>query len=378
MAESDGDAALLQAEAGAAQSQATLPPPLPAGNGPETTVGPPITDEDAAILPMEPDGRQVEPVAAYGEKIVVKSVQKGAAADSVQFEYLVWDPATGRAEPAWAAPTGRQDIVSGADGPWVATVRTGMELPFADWTLILRNLETGEAREIAKSLPGLAEGGELKPLLPTGFAPYPAIAGGRVAWIEGNRNAAGKAVRRVQVYTIEGGEARTVSETVAGEGDSWGAALGGNVVAWGYQVAATESTGIRVMHLETGETRDIEDSDEAFGLALSGDGTHLAWDQGMTAKFALNLTTGERVQYAGAIGWGATTSGDYVSWNPASGRGGMAGFYSFSTGELRLREDTPGAMMNIGRVMGPWFVWQERPLDPALPGRYYFIRLAGS
>ena len=372
------DGASLRSEAAQVPTQAALPPAIPAGNGPGTTVGEPIREEGAAVLPMEPQGRHVEPLVAYGDKILVKSIDGNAAPGSAPFEYFTWDPATGRADPAWTGEPGGQDFVSGAEGPWVATVRTGMELPFPDWKLILRNLETGEVREIAESVEGLGEEDALEPLLPTGFAPYPAISGGRVAWIEGSRNAAGQTVRRVQVYSIETNESRTLAETVAGEGDSWGVALGGSVAAWAFRDDKGGKSGIRVMHLGSGEARDVVESDAVFSLALSGDGTHLAWDEGMTAKFALDLATGERVQYAGAIGWGATASGDYVSWIPATGRGGRAGFYSFSTGEVRFREDIPGAMMNLAQVMGPWFVWQERPLDPALAGRYYFMRLAGS
>ena len=87
------------------------------------------------------------PVAAIGQSVVVAV----GGEDGAPQAFERWDPRTGARAPLWQGAAGQQDIVLASSGDWLATVRTGLALPFPEWQLILRNATTGEARTIARN-----------------------------------------------------------------------------------------------------------------------------------------------------------------------------------------------------------------------------------
>jgi hypothetical protein len=358
-----------RAQAGAA----TAPAVKRAAEGPAIEPGP-----GAVTLEAEMRGRLWTPLAAYGRDIIVRSVALGPqAAGGEADEYFLWRPGPGELTPLWQGEAGTQDMVTSAEPPWVATVRTERSLPFAEWALILRNIETGEEQVLARSDERLRDVPGLQPRLPAGFAPQPQLSGARVAWAAIAFDEEGAPRERVHLYDLSTGEDRVVFEVADPAATGvWSVSIGGSRVAWIHLPAASSPLEIAVMDLETGGIGTMRDVGAPFSAALSADGRYLAWDDSMKAKYALDLDTGERVQYAGDVGWGTFVSGGRVAWAPATNRGGKGGFYDFAAGEVRYREDTPGAIMNIALVLGPWFAWQERPFAGS-GGVYHFVPLDG-
>ena len=129
-----------------------------------------------------------------------------------------WDPRTGARAPLWQGAAGKQDIVLASSGDWLATVRTGLALPFPEWQLILRNVTTGEARTIARNEGTVADAPDLQPGLPFGFAPKPVMDGATVTWIQ-YAGSAESPVRELRAYDLVSGSVTTLDTVALAVGD---------------------------------------------------------------------------------------------------------------------------------------------------------------
>ena len=355
------------------------------------TVGPPIqATEGMPRLSIAADSGHLHgPVAAYDRWIVLQTEPFPITPndENVPRQYSLWDPETGETASGWSAPPGWHDGVFDADGDWIATVRVGFSLPFPEWSLILRNLKTGEEREIAKSDPRVLEVPGLHPQLPSGFAPWPSLSGGKLVWAEYTVDTPGQAKKKIQLYDVAKGTRQTLYEvsdpTVE---DVRVPVIRGGKVAWIRSPNGSGEDEIVVRDLESGTEETHRVGGYLYTCALSDDARYLMWDDGYYAKYARDLTTGETVKYATDQGWGTYQSGHYVSWIPGAAYGGYGGFYDLEKRVVRflpMREDVD---TNIAQVMGSWFVWQERvSIPPDLPpdeeivyyekSYYYFMKL---
>ena len=341
----------------------------PSHDGPSDTVT--IDAGDAKYtVPMIRDRRVIQPVAAAGERILFSETVRGTTAPASAQVFELWDPRTDTWTKAWEGEPGAQDIVSGSDGPWVATVRTGMELPFAAWTLILRNIETGETRELATGDPKLAETPGLQPDLPMGFAPLPSIADSKVTWDQLVATPAG-AGKRVLLYDIASGEQREVAFVPdATREDLRLPSTSGGRVAWVHRDLASHTATVFI-DSDTGQRR-LDISGDPWSVALLDGGARVAWDDGLQAKWVMSIETGDRRRYAANEGWGTVTNGQQLSWMPAGAQGGRGGYFDPGTGKLHLLAPKPGMLSNIATLLGPWFAWQEIPPGDPAAGHYLF------
>ncbi|MCC6382987.1 MAG: hypothetical protein IT304_10805 [Dehalococcoidia bacterium] len=323
-------------------------------------VGAPIaTGAGAVSLPMYGDGGIVQPVAAVGPRLLLSETPTAEGGGGRRF--FAWDPLTGEREALWEAPAGRQDIVTAVSGSRVVVVRTGLALPFADWLLTVRDLATSRMIPVAMSQAGVAAVTGATAAPPLGLAPYAAIDGNVVCWAAYSLDPAGRLRRQVLLHDLETGSTRVLAEADPRTGHGLESpSLGGGLAAW-IETAPGGSV-FAVAELGTGQvTRYAAPGSPSF-LRLDGSGRHLAWDDGLAAKYALDLDDGSLVRYAGAEGWGVLAAGHRLSWAPAGAFSGTGGFYDLATGEVRFLEPSAaGSVTNLAGVFGGWFVWQEIP-----------------
>lgn len=324
-------------------------------------------------------GRAQVPLAADGDWIVLGDRPTSAITGST-YTYALWNISTGERRAGWDAPPDMQDWLGESSGGWLVTVRIGLSVPFADWRLILRNLRTGETREIAHSNPDVEKIPNLPVRLPSGFAPTPSVSGTRVTWSEFVLDPTGAVRKRIELYNLLDGSLSTLVEVVPSVEDVWGPSLAGNRVAWAHRPAAPNSQELVVLDLDNGGTTSFQVGGEIYGCALSADGENLAWDDRYVEKHVINVTNGERLQYAGDEGWGANRSGHYVSWQPLTGSytaetasPGAGGFYDFEKGEVRFVAHEEDSTIISATLLGDWFVWQDR--SPSAD-YFYFLRLS--
>ena len=345
----------------------------------DVAIGPAIVAGDEAdFLPMSHDGRQVQPVAALDHGFLLAETTVSEAGATGQ-RFVTWDADAEQREVAWESEAGRQDIVAGVDGSKVVYVRTGLELPFADWKLEVRDLATGETKTLGKGTPEVmsAMGASASP--PFGVAPRPAVEDGKVAWAQ-YEVVAGRAMRRVHVHNLESGTTTLVASADGGAGeDVESPTLGGERAAW-VRWTPEGAAKIEVIDLQTGKWEQLAVTATPYAIALDESGNTLAWDDSQGGKYALSLEDGEKVRFAGDEGWGITVSGGRFAWVPAAAYGGTGGYYDLETNQLRLLGKKPGVQVNQATVMGDWFVWQELVVgDNGQPdldrSGYYFLPL---
>jgi hypothetical protein len=300
------------------------------------------------------------PVAAFGDRFVVQRMYlKRPAGHPVEYE--MWDSRTGQFSLLWSVPAGTLNEFGVSEGSWLAIVETGYSLPLPKWSLIVRDVDSGEVRTIAESdsrIPDLASGIQLGP---AGFAPLPAIGSGRVAWAEFFVSGENKVGKRVQVYDIASKATTTLAQLDdASLGDLQSPSLGGTDAAWLSWGESADPT-LVVRSLASGSTDHFAIGGDPYSCALSNDGTMVAWDdtqyaqKGTRAKYALNRDSGEVRRYSESRGWGTYTSGVYVSWTPWEDE---AGFYDMRR-SIKYEIDLQGAKSVFATVMGGWYVWQE-------------------
>ncbi|HEX6030694.1 MAG TPA: hypothetical protein VFY90_04625 [Tepidiformaceae bacterium] len=325
----------------------------------DVSLGPAIRSEAAAhFLPLMDEGWQAQPVAAYKDRFLVGETKVDREADSATQRFVIWDPATGARQPAWYGETGRQDIVAGMAGDTAVYVRTGLSLPFAEWSLEARNLVTGETQTIAQSRPEVASDPNVQPEPPFGLAPHPVVSGGKIAWAEYVwRN--GGTNREVRMHDLATGWTVTLGAIPTGRGEQLDSvALGGNRAAWVHWGA--DGTARMVVHdLTSGAETPLDLDAKPFALALDDRGQTLAWDDSRGGKYSVRIDGSTPQRFAGDEGWGVVASGSRFSWAPAAAYGGTGGFFDLATGELRLVTRKPHVQVNYAAVLGGTFTWQE-------------------
>lgn len=372
----------------------TLPPPLASPTGqprrhtvalPELGTLPTEVVRSSSALPSlqgwaSDDEIGASPVAAFGDRFVIQRMYlKRPAEHPVSYE--LWDPTSKQTQPLWTVPAGKLNEFSAADGAWLITVETGYSLPLPKWSLVLHNLDSGEVRTVATSddrIPSLAQNVQLGP---AGFAPLPAIGGGRTAWVEFYVTTSGHLGKRLQIYDIGRNQIETIDSVEdASQGDLESPSMGGQDLAWLRRERA-EPALIQVRGLSTGLIDSYEIGGDPYSASLSEDGSFLVWDdtqyaqRGTRAKYALLRASGAVTRYSESKGWGTYVGGKRVSWTPWEND---AGFYDMVEGVL-YRLDLQGAKTVYATVMGSWYVWQEtrdtgegREQSEAT---YYFLKL---
>jgi hypothetical protein len=368
----------------------TLPTPTPSATvapspTPAVRVGARITPADASTsLPMLRDNSHYWfPDGGYGAQIVVASFpSKGPGSETEGSEYSLWDPATGSITPEWTDAPGLQETYTQSDGDWLETVTRGFggTAAMADWTIILRNLKTGEKRDIAKASPA-----DIGVVL-SGDRPAPSINDGKVVWVEGAQQSDGTPELRVQLYDIQSDAQRTVFEAtdLARETVSH-PSIGSGKVVWVSNSQPQKSDQIVTHDLATGAEQTIDVDSQPLSLTLSPAGRFLAWDtvdgQGAYDKHLLNLITQEQTVIATEQGYGVYVTDRYLSWDTANTGPGYvpSGLYDLQTNELRSVAPETDIVTNVAHVMGDWLVWQSMPLDPTSSdqGKWYALPLPG-
>jgi hypothetical protein len=328
------------------------------------------------------------PDGGYGAQIVVASIPlKGPDSETEGWEYSLWDPVTGSTTPEWTDVAGLQETYMQSDGDWLETVTRGFggTAAMADWTMILRNLKTGEKRDIAKAQPGQAEVNTSQITLQND--PDPSLAGGKLVWASAELLAGEGVQSTVQMYDIASGATTTVeTKTDHAREDFWSARIGGDKMAWFSNDGTTNR--IVIHDLATGAEQTINVDSQPFSLTLSPDGRFLAWDtihgQGTYDKHLLNLATQEQTAIATEQGYGVYLTDRYLSWDTGNTGPGYApsGLYDLQANELRPLIPVRTTLTNVGHVMGDWFVWQDIPLVGSEYrddlGKWYAMRLPNS
>jgi hypothetical protein len=347
---------------------------------PGVSLGPPVaaTPGMPRIPLVDDNGTLVSPVAAYGDSWFVLSRRRpGTEAQATAYE--LWNAVTGERRAGWDSPEGKQDVTGAASGDWLVTVRMGMSLPFSDWQLILRNLDSGEALEIARSDPEVVNVPDLPVHLPTGFAPSPSVSGDRIVWSEFVTDGPGRARLRVQLFDLSSRATSTLTSVDPTREDVWQPSIGGTRTAWVHETVGSKQE-LVVTDLRSGGSRAYDVGGEIYSCVLSADGRNLAWDDNYVAKYVVDLDTGARLQYAGDEGWGTNRSGHFVSWQPSTVSytdnppiyNGAGGYYDFNKHEVRFIAHAADSEIVTATLMGNWFVWQDRGPTSDF---FYFLRL---
>lgn len=116
-----------------------------------------LTSTDAtASIPAERDGRRLSAVGGYGDEVLLEATKEvpylpgdviGQGAKAHDQEFMLWDPVKYTFRPAWTNQSLRFESVLGIDGDWVLSELYRLN-PGNFWILRLRNLVTGEVRDI--------------------------------------------------------------------------------------------------------------------------------------------------------------------------------------------------------------------------------------
>lgn len=353
-----------------------------------------------ATLPAELDGRRLEPVAGHEGRVLVLSerdVWPGSGTPAPQAplqtdqQFLLWDPLSGDTSVAWTRTDSFREMVLGMEGDWVVSVPYRGTL--MDWQVLLRNVATGETREIASHDPRSSVAGaspDLGRYQATHWGDLagdalPVMSDGRVTWVQTVVDDGGRVRQRVLLHTIESG-ATTVAFEVAeprqldenGDwttgGHAWSASVGGGTLAWVYQASPDEAAQLLVHDVATGGTAPLELPQEPTGVAVSGEGSPTlavtveggillvtpATGEVREAPDVPSLPAGHRVYF----------SGRYLWWRPPPPTPQPAGVLDLEGGDTLMTESPTHSAL----VAGDWFVWQERGADER-PQFWHFVRL---
>ena len=331
-------------------------------------IGPPIAATHGTLAPLqiEQDRLDFEPKAAYKDGVIFGGFPRLAPESSILSSYRLLTPADGRSKTLWEGVRGQQDAITGVDGSWVVTTRHGFSLPFQDWTIILRNLETGEARTLASADPAVVKSPGLHVDLPSGFSPEPEFADGRVVWDE-HFLAGGVVGKRIQSYDIASGVTKTLVSVPDAKVDELRLpSLGGGKVAWiarhwdspDAEISTQQS--VMLMDIASAKTSRLPIEGRVWMVGLSPDGKSIAWDEGLVSLYAMRLDGGMPVQYGSGIGWGVTVSGNRASWQVANATQPVTGgYFDFAEWQVHYFTSRAEVRTNIAAAFGNWFVWSE-------------------
>jgi hypothetical protein len=234
----------------------------------------------------------------------------------------------------------------------------------------LRNLQTGETRQIGTSGDGTTSGRVV-------------AANGWVAWTDMTPSHSG-----IWLYEIATGKSSMVAAMTRRISDL---AVGNGVVAWWQSQGFNNAQQPRIVVRDTAANNfQSVAASGVRSLVLSGDGQTLVWLQdsgaGGPGLYLQDLKTGSGGRLLGgqSIGVSLSVSSQYVSWQPGPGSSSAtAGLYNVKTHELRVVQSAPGSASRISRVMGQWFMWSDARQQtgtasaglPPFSGCCYLLRL---
>ena len=360
----------------------------------EVSLGPEVTQDATTLrIPARPAPDRFEaPVAAWGDWIVLSDAPSKAPTSGSTQTFALLNLVTGERQHGWEAPPDTQENVADQSGDWLLLYRSGLGNPQQNWQLILRNLETGDVREISREEPDADRAPNLRAGPQYDFGTSASMSGTRVVWTETVLDPAGRAQKQIEMYDLTDEQRSTLATADLPVEDISGPSIAGGTVAWVHRPAAGARE-IVVSDLATNRRQAYAVDGEVAGCVLSSDGQYLAWDQDNSAKHVRNLAMGDVQQYAGDEGWGTQGSGHFVSWQPSTVSyapntvsSGAAGFYDFKKQEVRFVAAHENSEIITAHVFGDGFVWQDRssapwtsppprgPLEPE--GEYfYFLKL---
>jgi hypothetical protein len=302
----------------------------------------------------------VQPVTVVDGDVLVAQSRGALTAGSMSFAW--WLPGAEGMEEVWRTPEGRQDVFAGLTGHSAIVLRIGFEFPFPEWEILQIDLATGVERRVAEAS-GDVRAAEFEPPLPFGFAAFPAVGDGTVAWVEHVRDAQGAVVAQLVVFEPASGTRTVEASARLADGEDLGApAIGGSRLAWSESRSGGQSQ-IVTLDLVSGVRTAINLAAHPRTVAVSGDGATVAWDDARGGRYLAPAAGGEPASWAvDGAGWGVTALGARFGWFPGGGR---AGFLDLSTGEVWLVRRAPAAVVNFAGFLGEGFGWQELYLDEA-------------
>jgi hypothetical protein len=360
----------------------------PAGisTDPTISIGPVIEESEASFhLDMLQDDWLVEPVAELRNSRFILRKKPRVEDPNIPAQFVTWDAITGKSLPAWQGEPGMQDVVVGTSNGWVATLRMTLDLPFADWKLLLRNLDSGAVIEVAESDPNVVNVQGIPMRLPWGLAPTAELSGNLLIYSALRVDENGVPERRIELFNVDSRQSSVLARVDPFDEDVWSPTVSGRIAAWVHAPSgAAQEIVLKTLGADILSTVSV--GGNIYSASLVDNGRYLVWDDDYNAKYILTVASGEKRLFATNEGWGTITSGKYVSWTPSTAPGGYGGFLDVESNTLRflprLLEDH---RTNIAQVMGNWFVWQDihRSIAADKPGPadlngsiYYFLDLS--
>jgi hypothetical protein len=222
------------------------------------TIGREIGVDQAEFnLPTRDGGGFQEPWAAWLDSILLVTYPRSSDAKEIK-THEIWRPQTGTFEEAWRTPAGMQDLLLDQSGDWFLTLRTDHNLGSPVWELILRNLQSGEARTLAQGNPEVAKVPGLPWRLPYGLGAAGSVSGETVVWVEFYLDSTGSAGRRIQVYDISSQETSTLASAADVFSEQlWSPSVAGQRVAWMHLQTKDSPNEIILFDLSTKASRRI-------------------------------------------------------------------------------------------------------------------------
>lgn len=308
---------------------------------PATGAGIAVPADAARVMQFPPPDYTVSATAGgVGDRVLLARWRRGNPDSDEPHDYHLVDLVTGAQVRAWEGERGTQDIVWRQSGDWAVTFRTGYSLPFAGWRLIIRNLSTGESREIAafdprvQGYPGSGNPG-------LGFAPLPSASGDTVVWTQlVYDETAGVARPTVLAYSISSREFRTL---FAGPGDGsifvGNASVSGHFAAWvtGESDADPALTVVDLLDESFSETWTLKHARPYTGH-LFAEGRGFVWGELAAERiYVLDRHMGD-LKLMPVKAWEPVVNDRFASWVQ-----GFPGYYDIEADEVRFVEQ-PGPL----------------------------------
>jgi hypothetical protein len=368
-----GSLSVTQTPSSSATPTTTQNPTRSPSPTPVVHAGPDIAaDGGTASLPLPLDANhEWAAVGEYGDQIILwASPGKSAVAETEAPQYSLWDPATGSIEPAWTGVPGMQDVYAGSDGDWLATVRSNFT-SYGIGQLILRDLKTGEVRELTDPNSGVSAYGDA------------AVSNGEVVWTQEVLGADAAVTETVHLYAIATATTTTLALNDQGDEKIWSTAIGGSKVEWLYNDGSGLQMFVVVHDLASGLETKTGLTSGVHSASISRDGRYVVWDDGSFDKHVIDLSSGQQIDVAHAQGWGVYVTDRYFSWDPVPVEGmpgDPAGFFDLQSNELRRLPVSNNVFTATGHVMGHWFVWMSVPIVNGVEqrdlGHWYALQLS--
>jgi hypothetical protein len=330
--------------------------------------GPPIDSTVSTFsLPALRDDRHLNVAGSLGTEIILNAEKDvpylpgepvGQGAKAYDQLFLAWNPATGSFRDLWTNQDPRREDILDVDSGWVLTLLYRLN-PCTSWTLRIRNLSTGEVRDVDHESDA-SRGLEC--------AVSPQLDGGDVVYV---RLSGSGSLRTsdVMVYNIASGTARSLAHkelTLEDGGSAIGmSSAADDRISWTEQDADTGPLVTVVTDRASGQSRTIKDDRLGVCQLIRGANALVC-----TPPAALignsNGASGTRV-FDLATGVVAEVSRDsnpgFYSWNGWfwSPKGNYAGAQAvlYQSGRNQSRTlDVPNTA-STARLVDGWFTWIE-------------------